>query len=648
MGQVLQSKRRRFCHPGRSGELALVFVALSLSMLSCGCAGTVASKNPIGNPAPAAPASLAISAVANSSVTTTAATITWITNITATSQVDYGTTGSYGQSTALNSAMVTNHAVMLSNLAPSTLYHYRADSQDAGGNAAQSPDFTFITAPPAKNAPPTVSITSPAQGTTVSGTTTVSATASSSVGIASVQFQLDGANLGTAAVSAPYTATWDTATASNGSHSLAALARDTAGNTATSTTVKVTVLNNSGTVVHVMPSQDWCGMINSVAPGTTVVMTAGTYTSACSVTSSGTANAPIVVRAASSAASDKANLTYQGNSSNVLDVYGAYLQLQWLTFSGMQSGVDAIRLHSGAHDFAAIQNTFQNLGGTAVVYNDSGTADKINVIGNTVRNSTYTPFYLGCQDGTCHATNALVDSNLVDTVMPTDGSVGYAVEVKLNSYGVVQNNTFYNTHGPCITVYGSNEGDPATIVQGNYVQGSMTDAGINISGGPAIVWNNVAVRNAHGGIWAQDYGGRGLQRNVWITFNTVVGNGNAGIITENWAAGNGDVLAYNAIAPVSGTPALHPASPGGMLVGNVTCSPATTCFDQPTTAPYDLWPVAGGPLIGAGSSGTESWRPPDDFMGAPRGNAADVGAFQRTNPGNGPMVGGGAPRPPRS
>ena len=81
-----------------------------------------------------------------------------------------------------------------------------------------------------------------------------------------------------------------------------------------------------------------------------------------------------------------------------------------------------------------------------MVYNDNGAADKISVIGNTVLNSSYTPFYLGCQDGaSCHATNVLVDSNLVDTVAPTDGSVGYAVEVKLNSYGTVQNNTPFTT-----------------------------------------------------------------------------------------------------------------------------------------------------------------------------------------------------------
>ncbi len=91
--------------------------------------------------------------------------------------------------------------------------------------------------------PPTVSLTSPAAGSTVSGTITVSATASDNVGVVGVQFRLDGAGLGTEGTTAPYSVTWDTTTASNGSHTLTVVARDAAGNTATSAPVTVTVSN---------------------------------------------------------------------------------------------------------------------------------------------------------------------------------------------------------------------------------------------------------------------------------------------------------------------------------------------------------------------------------------------------------------------
>src|SRR5207245_4668320 len=71
--------------------------------------------------------------------------------------------------------------------------------------------------------PPTVSMTVPAAGVTVAGTVTVSANASDNVGVAGVQFKLDGANLGAEVTTAPYTLSWNTATASNGLHTLTAV-----------------------------------------------------------------------------------------------------------------------------------------------------------------------------------------------------------------------------------------------------------------------------------------------------------------------------------------------------------------------------------------------------------------------------------------
>src|SRR5437016_7186542 len=131
----------------------------------------------------------------------------------------------------------------LSGLLASTVYHYRVKSRDAAGNLAVSADVTFTTVAPPDTTPPTVSVTAPAAGSTVAGTVTVSASASDSVGVVGVQFKLDGANLGVEVTSAPYTLSWNTATASNGQHTLTAVARDTAGNTATTAAVSVTVDN---------------------------------------------------------------------------------------------------------------------------------------------------------------------------------------------------------------------------------------------------------------------------------------------------------------------------------------------------------------------------------------------------------------------
>jgi hypothetical protein len=93
--------------------------------------------------------------------------------------------------------------------------------------------------------PPTVSITSPTNGATVSGTVSVTATASDNVGVTKVEFYLDGALQSTDTTS-PYAWSWDTTTASNASHTLTAKAYDAALNVGTSAAVNVTV-NNTAT-----------------------------------------------------------------------------------------------------------------------------------------------------------------------------------------------------------------------------------------------------------------------------------------------------------------------------------------------------------------------------------------------------------------
>jgi hypothetical protein len=86
-------------------------------------------------------------------------------------------------------------------------------------------------------------VTAPAAGTTVTSTIVVSGSATDNVGVAGVQFKLDGANLGAEVTTPPYAVTWNTTTTADGGHVLTAVARDAAGNRATSPGVTVTVAN---------------------------------------------------------------------------------------------------------------------------------------------------------------------------------------------------------------------------------------------------------------------------------------------------------------------------------------------------------------------------------------------------------------------
>jgi poly(hydroxyalkanoate) depolymerase family esterase len=87
---------------------------------------------------------------------------------------------------------------------------------------------------------PTVSLTAPANGATLSGSVQVTASASDNVGVSKVEFFIDNVLVGTDSAS-PYAYTWNSAAATNGSHVLLAKAHDAAGNTATSGSATVTV-----------------------------------------------------------------------------------------------------------------------------------------------------------------------------------------------------------------------------------------------------------------------------------------------------------------------------------------------------------------------------------------------------------------------
>jgi len=90
-----------------------------------------------------------------------------------------------------------------------------------------------------------VTMTSPAPGSTVRGTVTVSASVSpSGVLVQGVQFQLDGAPLGAEDTTAPYSVPWDTFAASNGPHTLRAIARDSLGIWYPSDPLAVTAAND--------------------------------------------------------------------------------------------------------------------------------------------------------------------------------------------------------------------------------------------------------------------------------------------------------------------------------------------------------------------------------------------------------------------
>ncbi len=91
--------------------------------------------------------------------------------------------------------------------------------------------------------PPTVAVTSPSVGDTLSGSSSVQVTATDDVAVVGVQLKVDGSNVGAEKTSAPFNFPLDTTLLSNSTHTLSVVARDAAMNT-TSKSVSVVVYNS--------------------------------------------------------------------------------------------------------------------------------------------------------------------------------------------------------------------------------------------------------------------------------------------------------------------------------------------------------------------------------------------------------------------
>lgn len=106
--------------------------------------------------------------------------------------------------------------------------------------------------------PPTVTLSAPSTGATVSGTValTAAASASSTYGltITQVTFMVDGMAVGTA-MSSPYTVMWNSTSVANGSHSVVARATDSHGDTGSSSAANITVQNTAAAAAVMTPGQ---------------------------------------------------------------------------------------------------------------------------------------------------------------------------------------------------------------------------------------------------------------------------------------------------------------------------------------------------------------------------------------------------------
>ncbi len=156
-----------------------------------------------------------------------------------------------------------------------------ATATDTGSTASRAKAWvdSITVGPPSASAdttPPTVNVTAPANGATVSGTVDVTASASDAVGVQKVEFYVDGSLVETD-TAAPFTFTWNTVGVANGGHALMAKAYDAANNIGTDNDTTVTVSNSSGgsTTVSFNSLSAEDGYVKANADGSSAAV--GTY-----------------------------------------------------------------------------------------------------------------------------------------------------------------------------------------------------------------------------------------------------------------------------------------------------------------------------------------------------------------------------------
>jgi len=272
------------------------------------------------------------------------------------------------------------------------------------------------------------------------------------------------------------------------------------------------------------------------------------------------------------------------------------------------------------------QNVFQGTD-IAVAANSSGsTYRSISITNNVLTNMQSTGLYFGCHDGMgCRIAGLVVEGNYIRNVTAPPAEIGYGLEVKLNSVGIIRDNVIVDTKGPGIMVYGARDLIGVTVVERNFVRGSRTSSGIVVGGGPVIVRNNVSGWNFEGGIGLENYKQRGLLRAVTVAHNSVYANREGGIIVPGSGPVEASIL-NNAATGRAGGPALPAPRAGVRALGNLDCT-WMACFADPEG--IDFSPFAGSLLAGPAVARAPDSVPADDYFGVPRRTPPTIGAVER-------------------
>jgi hypothetical protein len=116
-----------------------------VSSANAGNANTTSPNNTFATPSAATGTAPKLSYVAYWGITSSGITISWSTDVPATTVVAFGTSTALGQTTPVEANLSNSHGLTLSNLTPGTTYYFEAQSTGANGVTGSSTVYSFTT-----------------------------------------------------------------------------------------------------------------------------------------------------------------------------------------------------------------------------------------------------------------------------------------------------------------------------------------------------------------------------------------------------------------------------------------------------------------------------------------------------------------------
>lgn len=401
----------------------------------------------------------------------------------------------------------------------------------------------------------------------------------------------------------------------------------------------------SAAVYQITPSDNLQTAVNALAPGDILLLDSGTYllSSRFSIQKTGTASAPITIRATPGASPV---ITYVNNGQNVINVENsAHVRLIGLEVTGGSHGVRILDSDFITIDRCHIHHT-ADVGLSANV--PGGTYEGLRLSRNHIHDTggTGEGMYLGCNDNGCRLLASVIEGNYIHHTNGAGVTQGDGIELKEGSAdNLIANNVIHDTGYPCVITYSAvGNGGPNTI-EGNLLW-NCGDHAIQ-SAADAVIRNNIILGAVYDGIRCQPHQA-GTPSNLEITHNTVLAPANNTIRISSITGSV--VIANNAVYAAAGDAIRVDGDLSGVTIagnrGEGSTVGVSSGFDGSGSLgvdlvaasytgilPQDVFPRLGSGLAGAADP---AWRTIDDFNLDPRGSADDIGAYRAAagaNPG---------------